>query len=71
MKSRYRTRIAVLTVALTVVVAVAATAAFAATSKSTRSAANRKCPIATGSGDAAFVKNFNPFNNGASRDFTC
>ena len=36
----------------------------------TRKAADRKCPIATGSGDAAFVKNFNPFNVGASRDFT-
>ena len=35
-----------------------------------RTAADHKCPIATGSGDAAFVKNFNPFNNGASRDFT-
>jgi len=69
MKS-YRTRIAVLSVGLAAVVAVAATAAFAATSKTTRAAADRKCPIATGSGDAAFVKNFNPFNNGASRDFT-
>ena len=70
MKSRYRTRIAVLALGLTVVVAVAATAAFAATSKSGRASADRKCPIATGSGDAAFVKNFNPFNVGASRDFT-
>ena len=70
MKSRYRTRIAVLALGLAVVVAVAATAAFAATSKSARSAADQKCPIATGSGDAAFVKNFNPFNVGASRDFT-
>ena len=70
MKSRYRTRIAVLALGLAVVVAVAATAAFAATSKSARSAADHKCPIATGSGDAAFVRNFNPFNVGASRDFT-
>ena len=59
-----------LALGLAVVVAVAATAAFAATSKSARSAADHKCPIATGSGDAAFVKNFNPFNVGASRDFT-
>ncbi len=66
MKSRYR-RITLLAVGAAVVVAAAATAAFAATTKSN---ADRKCPIATGSGDAAFVKNFNPFNNGASRDFT-
>ena len=70
MKSRYRTRIAVLALGLAVVVAAAATAAFAATAKSARSAADHKCPIATGSGDAAFVRNFNPFNVGASRDFT-
>ena len=70
MKSRYRTRIAVLAVGLAAVVAATATAAFAASAKSTRSTADRKCPIATGSGDAAFVRNFNPFNVGTSRDFT-
>src|SRR4029078_3824564 len=70
MKSRYRTRIALLAVAFAVIVAAAATAAFAATVKTTRSRPAHKCPIATGAGDAAFVKNFNPFNVGASRDFT-
>jgi peptide/nickel transport system substrate-binding protein len=33
-------------------------------------AAGHKCVVATGSGDTAFVRNFNPFNGGAMRDFT-
>jgi peptide/nickel transport system substrate-binding protein len=33
-------------------------------------AAGHKCVVATGSGDEAFVRNFNPFNGGAMRDFT-
>ena len=70
MKGRYRTRIAILAVGSAVVVAVIATAALGTSSGSMRSAANHTCPIATGSGDAAFVKNFNPFNGGAARDFT-
>jgi peptide/nickel transport system substrate-binding protein len=32
--------------------------------------AAHKCVVATGSGDQAFTKNFNPFNAGAMRDFT-
>src|SRR5437870_4627472 len=34
------------------------------------SAAAHACVVATGSGDEAFVRNFNPFNGGAYRDFT-
>ena len=41
----------------------------AATATSDREAARSKCVVATGSGDAAFVRNFNPFNVGAVRDF--
>ena len=33
-------------------------------------AAAHKCVVATGSGDEAFVRNFNPFNGGSMRDFT-
>jgi peptide/nickel transport system substrate-binding protein len=33
-------------------------------------AAAHKCVVATGSGDQAFTRNFNPFNGGAMRDFT-
>jgi peptide/nickel transport system substrate-binding protein len=33
-------------------------------------AAGHKCVIATGSGDQAFTRNFNPFNTGSMRDFT-
>jgi peptide/nickel transport system substrate-binding protein len=32
--------------------------------------AAHKCVVATGSGDQAFTRNFNPFNGGAMRDFT-
>jgi len=32
--------------------------------------AGHACVVAGGSGDAAFVRNFNPFNAGAMRDFT-
>ena len=70
MKSRHRTRIYVLALVGAVLTAALATAAFASSGSTTRKAADHKCPIATGSGDAAFVKNFNPFNVGASRDFT-
>ena len=70
MKSRYRNRISLLVLGGALVVAAVATAAFAASGGHSRTAADHKCPIATGSGDAAFVKNFNPFNNGTSRDFT-
>ena len=34
------------------------------------SAAAHACVVATGSGDEAFVRNFNPFNGGSMRDFT-
>ena len=70
MKSRYRNRISLLVLGGALIVAAVATAAFAASGGHSRTAAAHKCPIATGSGDAAFVKNFNPFNNGTSRDFT-
>jgi peptide/nickel transport system substrate-binding protein len=70
MKSRYRTRISLLALGGAVFAAAVVAAAFAANGGNARSAADHKCPIATGSGDAAFVKNFNPFNVGASRDFT-
>ena len=70
MESRFRTRMFVLALGSAVVAAAVATAAFATSGGSTRSAADHTCPIATGAGDAAFVKNFNPFNNGTSRDFT-
>src|SRR5213080_5034190 len=33
-------------------------------------AAGHKCVVATGSGDTAFTRNFNPFNGGSMRDFT-
>jgi peptide/nickel transport system substrate-binding protein len=33
-------------------------------------AAGHKCVVATGSGDQAFTRNFNPFNGGSMRDFT-
>lgn len=42
----------------------------AATATLSRDAARSKCVVASGSGDAAFVRNFNPFNTGAARDFT-
>jgi peptide/nickel transport system substrate-binding protein len=32
--------------------------------------AGHACVVATGSGDQAFVRNFNPFNGGSMRDFT-
>jgi len=32
--------------------------------------AGHACVVAGGSGDAAFVRNFNPFNSGSMRDFT-
>src|SRR6266545_2333676 len=33
-------------------------------------AAPHACVVATGSGDQAFTRNFNPFNSGSMRDFT-
>jgi peptide/nickel transport system substrate-binding protein len=42
----------------------------AATATSNREAARSKCVVASGSGDAAFVRNFKPFNVGSTRDFT-
>jgi peptide/nickel transport system substrate-binding protein len=41
----------------------------AATATSDPETARSKCVVATGSGDAAFVRNFNPFNVGSVRDF--
>jgi peptide/nickel transport system substrate-binding protein len=51
------------------VVALLSALPLAATATSSRDAARSKCVVATGSGDAAFVRNFNPFNVGATRDF--
>jgi peptide/nickel transport system substrate-binding protein len=51
------------------VVALLSALPLAATATS-RDAARSKCVVASGSGDAAFVRNFNPFNTGAARDFT-
>jgi peptide/nickel transport system substrate-binding protein len=50
-----------------VAVAIAASAVAAASNSSARS---HPCVVAAGSGDQAFVRNFNPFNLGAQRDFT-
>jgi peptide/nickel transport system substrate-binding protein len=49
-----------------------ALATTAASGGSVRQAAGHPCVVATGSGDAAFIRNFNPFQAGAqvSRDFT-
>jgi peptide/nickel transport system substrate-binding protein len=41
-----------------------------APSSTAAAAAGHKCVVATGSGDTAFTRNFNPFNGGAMRDFT-
>jgi peptide/nickel transport system substrate-binding protein len=41
-----------------------------APTSTTVGAAGHKCVIATGSGDQAFTRNFNPFNTGSMRDFT-
>jgi peptide/nickel transport system substrate-binding protein len=35
-----------------------------------RVAASHPCVVATGSGDATFVRNFNPYNQSVARDFT-
>jgi peptide/nickel transport system substrate-binding protein len=69
MKSRFRTRRTAAGL-LGVVVVTAAIAGYAASANGARAASSHRCVVATGSGDAAFVRNFNPFNTGASRDFT-
>ncbi len=55
-------------VAAVLVTAVVSATAVAATAKS--NASGHPCVVAAGSGDQAFVRNFNPFNLGAQRDFT-
>ena len=52
------------------VVLAAAVAASAIAATSSSSARSHPCVVAAGSGDQAFVRNFNPFNFGAQRDFT-
>jgi peptide/nickel transport system substrate-binding protein len=51
------------------VLAVAASAVGALASPA-RVAAGHACVVATGSGDAPFVRNFNPYNQSVARDFT-
>ena len=48
-------------------IAIVASAVAAVSKQSQKSHA---CVVAAGSGDQAFVRNFNPFNLGAQRDFT-
>ena len=55
-------------VAAVLVTAVVSATAMAATARS--NASSHPCVVAAGSGDQAFVRNFNPFNLGTSRDFT-
>jgi peptide/nickel transport system substrate-binding protein len=60
-------------VCLTALAAQAASAAHrsgSAPAAAAATAAGHKCVVATGSGDQAFTRNFNPFNSGAMRDFT-
>jgi peptide/nickel transport system substrate-binding protein len=53
------------------VAAVLVTAAVSATAVASSGATRpHPCVVAAGSGDQAFVRNFNPFNLGAQRDFT-
>jgi peptide/nickel transport system substrate-binding protein len=47
-----------------------AQAAPAAHRGATAPTATHACVVATGSGDQAFTRNFNPFNSGSMRDFT-
>jgi ABC-type transport system substrate-binding protein len=54
--------------AAALVVVVMGASALAATSST--SARSHPCVVAAGSGDQAFVRNFNPFNFGTQRDFT-
>ncbi len=54
----------------TAVVVLLSALPLAATATSDGTTARSKCVVASGSGDAAFVRNFNPFNVGATRDFT-
>ena len=55
---------------IAIVVALLAQSAPAAHRSFASAAAGHKCVIATGSGDQAFTRNFNPFNGGSMRDFT-
>ena len=66
--SSVRTRTLTVVMAAALIVAVMGASAVAAPSSS--SARSHPCVVAAGSGDQAFVSNFNPFNLGAQRDFT-
>ena len=66
--SSVRTRTLTVVMAAALIVAVMGASAVAAPSSS--SARNHPCVVAAGSGDQAFVRNFNPFNLGTQRDFT-
>ena len=65
-------RISLISAGVAVCLGAVALVATVASGGSVRQAAGHPCVVATGSGDAAFIRNFNPFQAGAqvSRDFT-
>jgi peptide/nickel transport system substrate-binding protein len=71
MKSRFRTRLAAAGL-LGAVAALAAVTTVAGPAIGARSAASHPCVVATGSGDQAFTRNFNPWQSfgNSAMDFT-
>jgi peptide/nickel transport system substrate-binding protein len=66
--SSVRKRTSMAVIAAVLLVAVMGASAVAAPSST--GARSHPCVVAAGSGDQAFVRNFNPFNFGTQRDFT-